>query len=1230
MATNNTKNNASQTLFRFVSLRNPQLTETKKQNLGFIQRPDERPSAFDSVINPGDSALLKFQAMERMAKEFNTDGYQSENVIEGGSLSEALKIGRKIAKRETISTADENTAKNLYNSSLVQNKVAQVWDNLIYQTVTQKDFYVKEALVHILKALHFGYVCDMPVTPELIKINGEDLKAKALDAKVVLPMKFFGDGYEGSSSLNSGPFQVNVSKIGEGVINGSSLSFADQLQLQNEGTRISEVFQLSLEKDSLIKLKSELEKTQKLYYTIKNKTYDSAYKEYINQNQKAIDEYNAMVEKVDEQIEKGGMTEEEIKALYLSLEKSEVAPFAFKYKNEVNFEDLQNNLSLESFKLFVDIFTKVTTGEKPEEGFDYSTIKVLEDKMLQLGSVVVSITEEVDTFPEVFEKLDEEISSTTQTLFRKAPLAEQTYASLGGVLIPVANSYSQASKAVSKSYYLQASYQPLHSRTPGSVTFYYQAESNTWGAAAVKISASTDFGLYEESFSNVDVVDGKVTLPLFLIDKFGKAIRSLNIKIYFNNGKEASVELSGIEINQPYTGILYTDEVKDETGNPSTGTATPGVFIPKHFGVKRLGIADYLKVEQSVHAYVPGEVSNIENVMASELRHKSSVARDYSEITDTTSESVESEKISDTTKADRNEMQTEVAKELDKEQSFTGSTHFGYNKGYTLDISAGYANNTAQHDSTRQAVTKSQEITERAMERVLTKINKERVQKIIKEYTETNVHEFDNRGSKDRTPQHITGVYRWVDKKMKNQIYNYGKRTMFEFMIPEPARLHTLAAFSTKQTLKAPVDPRTAPSPQTMTDAKSATKDLLAYWANVYGVKMTEIKEKDKQIETVHDEFNDDGNCVVVQRNFTVTPNYICKSVDVSFTASREKSSRRIQITGDFTNGIGFQKDIASDVFSLGGFNMSGNWVFKNSGYNIGIVDMYLTLNLEIMPSLFEAWKQENFDAIIKAYEAAYADFAAKQKEADEKAKEEEANNKESLEGINFYRDIESVILKHNCIAYLLQDYGALGKNFTNNATEMKDFSIILSDNLEQYTALAKFMEQAFEWSIMDYTFYPYYWANKDSWQKMYLSQSTDPLFRSFLQSGMARVVVTVKPGFEDAVQFFMCTGKIWNGGEVPVIGDPLYMSIVDELRQPTGEAQGKYWITRIPTTLTILQAESVGLKVDEPLPIFPEDDPDNCENPKDLETLTSFTKDDIRMESSDEKTTTLPTTIVG
>lgn len=53
-----------------------------------------------------------------------------------------------------------------------------------------------------------------------------------------------------------------------------------------------------------------------------------------------------------------------------------------------------------------------------------------------------------------------------------------------------------------------------------------------------------------------------------------------------------------------------------------------------------------------------------------------------------------------------------------------------------------------------------------------------------------------------------------------------------------------------------------------------------------------------------------------------------------------------------------------------------------------------------------------------------------------------------------------------------------------------------------------------------------------------------------------------------------------------------MYMSIVDEMRQP----QGKYWITRVPTTLMILQASSTGSPVDL-LPLFREDYPENCEN---------------------------------
>jgi hypothetical protein len=123
---------------------------------------------------------------------------------------------------------------------------------------------------------------------------------------------------------------------------------------------------------------------------------------------------------------------------------------------------------------------------------------------------------------------------------------------------------------------------------------------------------------------------------------------------------------------------------------------------------------------------------------------------------------------------------------------------------------------------------------------------------------------------------------------------------------------------------------------------------------------------------------------------------------------------------------------------------------------------------------------------------------------------------------------MEANLLKHNCIAYLLKDYlTTLGQPFTDG-DKMDNFKVYLNNSLDQYTALAKFMEQAFEWSIMNYTFYPYYWADRTQWQTMYLTESIDPLFRSFLQVGMARVIVTVKPGFEDAVQYFLTTGQVW------------------------------------------------------------------------------------------------------
>jgi hypothetical protein len=55
------------------------------------------------------------------------------------------------------------------------------------------------------------------------------------------------------------------------------------------------------------------------------------------------------------------------------------------------------------------------------------------------------------------------------------------------------------------------------------------------------------------------------------------------------------------------------------------------------------------------------------------------------------------------------------------------------------------------------------------------------------------------------------------------------------------------------------------------------------------------------------------------------------------------------------------------------------------------------------------------------------------------------------------------------------------------------------------------------------------------------------------------------------------------------------------------------------------LQDKSTGLPVEQPLPIFPETNPENCENPLELEGETSFTLDEVSMQHSDTTESTLP-----
>ncbi|MBU8884077.1 hypothetical protein KSK37_13365 [Kaistella sp. DKR-2] len=1224
--TNNVANAASQTLFRFTSLRNPQLTETKKENLGFIRRPEveEMKGFFDRTLETWSASdgITRFSALVIAARNFVVaeDFSTEKKIIE--KYQNLIDLGKTISRKETVTETILSNAAAEWSGNILHRK--ELWDHFIYQVVTQKDFYIKEAIGQVIKAIHYVEAADLTENEDNRKINGFDFRAKAASAVIVFPEALVLDPKPPVIKI---PFTVDVSRISEDRIKYAELrdlSVMEQNQLSHLANTEVEVSKNILKKESLEKLKNELVQVQKDYNESCGRAYQEQYESYKADIQPELDRYAIEIKAVEDTFT-DRLTDAEKEVAYQHVSMPDIPKFEFIYQNEIDLYHLQSVLTSDSFALFLELFTDYSNDLKASIYNNPAAeviILVSSATLAEINDFPLRLNKLFAKFSTVLSRIDESISESFAKVLSTKEVSQKMYASVGGVLIPLVNPV----KTVANTFYLQAvTKRMLFANNEAYVQFGFAVEDSSWSVSSMQITASTNTGTHQEMLHNIPVVDGKITPSPVFVNKFS-TLSNLKIEIWFDNQCESILELANIVSDRDVSGVLVIDRPIADNGGVLNAAIAPTVFQPKHFGVKRLGIADYLKVEQSVHAYVPGEVSNIENVMASELRHKSSTSREYSEITDSTSKSQETEKMSDTAKTSRTDMQTEVARELDRQQSIEAHTSFSAEGGrWKFEVGGSYANNTAQHDSTRQAVAKSQEITERALERVLSKISEERVEKIIREYTETNVHEFDNRGKVMATtdgesahPQHITGVYRWVDKKMKNQIYNYGKRTMFEFMIPEPSRLHQLATSSAKQTFTEPVDPRVTTMPSADVD-----EAVLRYWANMYGVQPTELPKENIEHHIPYEWFKLKRSQEQRFKELSIPENYAAKDVTVYFGYEYGYMLVSNFKGGDMALPYVGNGSIDSNYF-VTGLNITEKFIFKYQGFGVDSFNVTFKFNCKLSDAFMLSWKKEQFNKIIAAYNVAKEKFDADVKAAAESAAAQEKDNK--AKASIFYRNTEANVLKHNCIAYLLQTYNTLGKAMSvDDGTLMQSFSMKFGDDLDQYTALAKFMEQAFEWNVMDYTFYPYYWANKNHWQDLYLSEEIDPLFRSFLQAGMARVIVTVKPGFENAVQFFMTTGRIWNGGEVPVIGDPLYLSIVDELRQPTGEPQGKYWITRIPTTLTILQAKSVGLVVTDALPIFPEMDPENCENPLELETESAFGEpQDVIMQNTPGTTSTL------
>lgn len=706
-------------------------------------------------------------------------------------------------------------------------------------------------------------------------------------------------------------------------------------------------------------------------------------------------------------------------------------------------------------------------------------------------------------------------------------------------------------------------------------------------------------------------------------------------------------------------------------------TATPiihPIFARLHWykqpfnDIKPIGIGDLKVVQQWLVEYLPGEISHVENVLKGETRNRTHRHLEKSEDTFSFSSSSKESSQKDTQSTNRFELKTEVDNVVKTDLNIGATANITYKGNPILDANLGatfgYKRDTS--DETKTSTDFSRETIHKATQEIEKNVSQQRSATKLFETEETDVHSFTNI---DPAAGHISGIYRWLDKKYKAQLFNYGKRMMFEFVIPEPAAFFVesrLRAF--ESVLEIPARPTLQLNTVELNFAPpDIKKPEFGALRMLYDLSEFTFPEASKLVTFV----DDTGQTLLSEDNVPKEQHYHAKTYTCQL-AAKGYTLRKLIVRGllEFHNedeDIDKYPQVANTmVLKIDGEVINNDWVnveqfkfYKLDGEQFSWAGPGLTFNEEEVSleiGFWDIWKYSvsvNADlklsdgALLEWQRDVYKKVLALEQEKVDKANQEaqlvyntqlstylnrldELRAKtvnELLQGQSesFNRDIIATELKKHCLTMLTKEFDSddsddvlakkLGiQNRPNQNFEFHHFKVtengattgsfeLQSKDIKYYPAIAlddarmkgrfvQFLEQAFEWQQLAYIFYPYFWATPPRWiDMMNRLDDNDSNMTAFLRAGSVRVLLAVTPAYDRAVLHYIATREPWDGGPSPVIGDPLFIPLHEEIRKQqddlyTAVPEGEPWTFTLPTSLVYLDASGAKLPTFPDLPI--------------------------------------------
>lgn len=521
------------------------------------------------------------------------------------------------------------------------------------------------------------------------------------------------------------------------------------------------------------------------------------------------------------------------------------------------------------------------------------------------------------------------------------------------------------------------------------------------------------------------------------------------------------------------------------------------------------------------------------------LSHKewSTSSQEYEQIVQDFFESYSERGVAEKTDAS---MSTENETKRSNTLNFGASLSASYGP-VAMTTTFGLANSNEQSNSVRQSMTRNREVTEKASSRSRQE-HKVSVKLETKKGTEDSSFKTITNSSKDAVR---IDYYRMM-RKWRTDLFRYGLRMTYDITIPTPG-VRFWAYWKKIEALDAAIATPFA-FPLKPTDITDTTWPTLAAEYGVVldpplkpsvGVQLSRTFEAGKDSDGIF-EFNfPDGYLATGEAKGTIT-----YSGPAGFPTMIYAVSGQATIT-ETVDGTGVMEVTLEGV--PGGQRATFTVLKLERHWSLWIA---LTSGAKRREDVYSAWQLKSWATLRDADQARYDRNIGRLREQRDQLFRLLAS-KDTLS----LRRLEREELLRLVTMWLLGPESGFSTapddvEETIDALLANERKLTDGENISTFTGMTtskwsrtrfygetvKFLQQAIEWDNLLYFLYPYFWGSDTQARDKLLFEHPDREHQNFLRAGYARIVVTVRPGFEEDFTKLMESGILSGPSTSPYI----------------------------------------------------------------------------------------------